>query len=470
MLTIPYPALEGAQSEVLVVDGKGWALRYGEPLRLAEPLPDQPVVRVAAAVYTEPLEQLGLEPGELTPRQAGRAWRRAEFTLEVVAGQAQRWQRADDPALTPFLARYAFRLGRGSSELHSCFISETRELYCTGQALGPLRRASWVLLRVPGLDELAEVAGGISHTCVLRRGRVLCFGRNDFGQLGQTSSTAVGSDTPVEVVGVQDAIELDAHAHRTCALERSGKVICWGTFFEEALGPIQPTAVAFDRPIEHIAVGTKEVCGLSSGDVYCQSTHGALAYPGARCDGTPVVFEEVPQPLPLPPGLEHLRGQIREVTLGDAGGCLRADLGEVYCWGCNIDGEVGTGTTEPNLPLTRLPIPKAISVQRGAHSGCAITEDRRAYCWGKNDEGQVGLGAASPVAPAPLRDANGEVIVGVQEVALYWDHGCIRLASEEIRCFGRSDCGQLGDGSAEQTGCISNDPNRAQRFPLSLPL
>lgn len=471
VLTIPYPDVTGAQSEVLVVGAEGWALRYGEPLRLADPLPDQAVVRVAAAVYQEPLEQLGLQPGPITPGRPGRAWRREAFTLDVVDGKAQRWQSEEDPAVEPFLARYAFRLGRGSSEVHTCFISATRELYCMGQAPGPLERASWALRRVPGLDELDEVAGGIAHTCVLRRGRVLCLGKNNFGQLGQTSTSAVGSDTPLEVLEVRDAIELDAHGHRTCALERSGKVICWGTFFDEALGPIRPTAVAFDRPIEHIAVGTKEVCGIAAGDAYCQSTHGALSYPGARCNVAGVVFDEVPVPLTLPPGLERLRGQVREVTLGDAGGCLRSDQGEVYCWGCNVDGEVGTGAAdEPNLPLTRLAIPKAISVQRGAHAGCAITEDHRAYCWGKNDQGQVGRVAPGPAAPELLRDDSGDAITDVVEIALYWDHGCIRLASEEIRCFGRSDCGQLGDGDAERMGCIAHDPNRAQRSPLPLPL
>ncbi len=52
---------------------------------------------------------------------------------------------------------------------------------------------------VPGIPALVEVSAGTSHSCgVTHNGAIWCWGRGDFGQLGQ--GTGVSSATPVRVI------------------------------------------------------------------------------------------------------------------------------------------------------------------------------------------------------------------------------------------------------------------------------
>jgi alpha-tubulin suppressor-like RCC1 family protein len=65
------------------------------------------------------------------------------------------------------------------------------------------------------------------HTCGLRRdGRVLCWGANGEGELGD--GTANDSALPVAVVQLPRAVDIAAGGIHTCAVDRAGTVWCWG--------------------------------------------------------------------------------------------------------------------------------------------------------------------------------------------------------------------------------------------------
>ncbi len=90
-------------------------------------------------------------------------------------------------------------------------------------------------VEVLGVTDAVQAVASFDHTCaLLSTGRVDCWGSNTWGELG--NGTATGSDTPVEVVGIADASQLAASWTATCALLPDGHVDCWGDGHAGQLG------------------------------------------------------------------------------------------------------------------------------------------------------------------------------------------------------------------------------------------
>lgn len=101
---------------------------------------------------------------------------------------------------------------------------------------------------------------GISATtacAALADGRVLCWGDNQDGTLGD--GTLKASARPVAVAGLGDAIEVEVGQGKACALKRDHTVWCWGALRPPA-DAAPPEDVAPPRPLtppEHDAVATQ---------------------------------------------------------------------------------------------------------------------------------------------------------------------------------------------------------------------
>src|SRR3989442_5812771 len=73
------------------------------------------------------------------------------------------------------------------------------------------------------------VAGGGFHACMrLPDGTVQCWGRNNFGQLGNGDGNLADSSLPVAVTGLTTATRVVTGDSHTCALLADGTVQCWG--------------------------------------------------------------------------------------------------------------------------------------------------------------------------------------------------------------------------------------------------
>jgi alpha-tubulin suppressor-like RCC1 family protein len=79
------------------------------------------------------------------------------------------------------------------------------------------------------------------------------------------------------------------------------------------------------------------------------------------------------------------------ISAGPGHGCARLTDGTVTCWGVNLFGQLGDGTTA-NHPtaavVTGLAGVAAMAVGTG-HS-CAVKADGTLWCWGGNVTGQLG--------------------------------------------------------------------------------
>uniref|UniRef100_A0A8C2ANT1 Regulator of chromosome condensation (RCC1) and BTB (POZ) domain containing protein 2 n=1 Tax=Cyprinus carpio TaxID=7962 RepID=A0A8C2ANT1_CYPCA len=132
--------------------------------------------------------------------------------------------------------------------------------------------------------------------------------------------------------------------------------------------------------------------------------------------------------------------------------------GEVYSWGHNGYSQLGNGTTNhgltPALVSTNLISKKVKEVACGSHHTIALTTEGEVYAWGYNNSGQVGSGSTAN-QPTPRRVSSclqNKVVVNI---------ACGQLCSMAVLDNGETygwgyNCnGQLGLGNNgnQQTPC-----------------
>jgi len=264
----------------------------------------------------------------------------------------------------------------------TCGLTDAGAAYCwaTDSAAVPAPAA-------PGMV-FASLTLGVGFTCGLTPGGdAWCWGYNAYGQLGNGTSTS--SATPVQVVGGHTFMSLAAALYHVCGVATSGTMYCWGSNWLGELGLGQsdlnhhetPAAVPGNQVFSGVAVGFASSCGLTpQGGILCWG--GCLGEIGNGVDfasSTPVpvaggrVFSE----------LSGLGYHYCGISGTDA-----------LCWGSNEDGQLGDGLTD----TTRL-APAAVHdglafshVAVGQFHTCGLTTGGVAYCWGWNLQGQLGDG------------------------------------------------------------------------------
>src|SRR5207248_1043428 len=128
--------------------------------------------------------------------------------------------------------------------------------------------------------------------------------------------------------------------------------------------------------------------------------------------------------------------------------------GRVFCWGDNLDGELGTGTNtgpqgcEFGRPCSRTPVPVVggltfTTVSAGASHACGVTSDGAAYCWGDNSAGALGDGTTTQ-RTAPVAVA-GDLSFAV--VDAHGQNACGVTLGGHAYCWGDNFAGQLGSGT-----------------------
>jgi alpha-tubulin suppressor-like RCC1 family protein len=127
--------------------------------------------------------------------------------------------------------------------------------------------------------------------------------------------------------------------------------------------------------------------------------------------------------------------------------CGLDDQERLFCWGRNIDGELGR-PGDPALEAKGLVSGRWATVtsygnEFTAHM-CGIQTDGTAWCWGANQVGQLGTGATSGDQSAPVEVQIG---VGIAALAPGGRHTCALDVDGGLWCWGSNEAGQLGDGT-----------------------
>ena len=123
---------------------------------------------------------------------------------------------------------------------------------------------------------------------------------------------------------------------------------------------------------------------------------------------------------------------------------LRAD-GQPFCWGDNLQGQLGNGTNlDQSTPVPVLNLSNVAALAVGGSHTCALRASGRAICWGNNSRGQMGDGTTLS-RTFPLLAVL--TLTNVAALTAGDSHTCALRADGQPFCWGGNDQFQVGNGT-----------------------
>jgi alpha-tubulin suppressor-like RCC1 family protein len=330
-----------------------------------------------------------------------------------------------------------------SGEGHTCALVSDGTALCWGKnEFGQLGDGSNedrdTPVLVDGLEDMQALAAGWGHTCALTgEGAVYCWGYNKNGELGD--GTTINKNLPVLVKGLSNSAEaLSAGDDHTCVITKSGNVQCWGFNRSGQLGDgsvlsrFSANTISGLSEVQMLATGWEHTCALTAaGSVYCWGSNefGQL---GRDSSGQNII---------IPVVVNGLDGPVESLTANGAHTCASLVNGHAQCWGNNKYGQLGDGTTEDRTkPVSVIGLEDGQALDAGGNHTCAIVGNGEMLCWGWNFAGQLGYEERSrqtePVIVSGLPGA-------VADMGLGWQHTCVVLETGNIACWGANEYGQV---------------------------
>jgi len=160
---------------------------------------------------------------------------------------------------------------------------------------------------------------------------------------------------------------------------------------------------------------------------------------------------------------------VSEISSGGFHNLILTDSGQVKAWGRNSLGQLGYGDLSNRgftvnqmgnyLPFVQLGSGRtAISSRNQVSSSCVTLDDLSVKCWGRNNVGQCGQGNSSDIGDAPnemgnyLPPINFPSVVVVSSLGTGWDHVGIISSTGSLFTWGWNNNGQLGLGHSSNIG------------------
>jgi alpha-tubulin suppressor-like RCC1 family protein len=150
----------------------------------------------------------------------------------------------------------------------------------------------------------------------------------------------------------------------------------------------------------------------------------------------------------------------RDLGLGDAHSCGLTGDGEVFCWGRNVVGQLGTGdVSDRDIPTPVETEERFAQLTSGAFHSCGVRDDGEAFCWGgggsSEDGRDLAMGFEPPDAcspPDPFFSGRCSLTPRPVQGGLTWSrvsaglfHSCGITTDGRGWCWGWNR-GQLGNG------------------------
>lgn len=384
---------------------------------------------------------------------------------------------------------------------NTCAVTEAGALWCWGaNNRGQVGDGTTNerLRPVPILDiasGASDVVVGDSHVCAIVNGGVKCWGWNEHGQLGNALydfGTNVAVPTDVDDLS-EGVVQLASGPAHICALLDNHDVYCWGRNrfgqvgnlelnpllpidaygFENALSLDENTRVGTPVKVEglgqivELMAGDDYTCALDVlGKVFCWGTLTRANTPACPVDtgyltnlGAPILMNGGVCAI-FPPEGQGYPITRYTVRLVSRNGCLATPCTEAEGT-CNEDLNRcelfeyplnAVFVDRAFLAPTELAVPQAVETfGAGANHLCVVVDEpdvdkTNIRCLGRNNQGQIGDGSNNNWAfTVPIvRGADSNIVRGTA-VAPGTDHSCALVSDSNVKCWGSNQSLQIGN-------------------------
>ncbi len=141
---------------------------------------------------------------------------------------------------------------------------------------------------------------------------------------------------------------------------------------------------------------------------------------------------------------------VRRISTGNSHRCALLTDGSIWCWGYNVQGQLGDGTKESRAePMRASQLANIVDVSAAGNNSCALGRDGVLWCWGQNFYGQVGTEANGDTFAVPQQVTS---LTGVSQVSVGDANACAVLTDGSTWCWGQNDSGQLGADTPDRSG------------------
>ncbi|MEI7911327.1 MAG: cadherin-like beta sandwich domain-containing protein, partial [Verrucomicrobiota bacterium] len=317
-------------------------------------------------------------------------------------------------------------------------------------------------------DTIVGLAVGASGTtnghslALCANGKVAAWGYNNYGQLGNGSTTASKVPVWVDTLGVlagKSVVAVSAGSGHNLALCSDGTIAAWGyNSYAGQLGngsgidsnlpvAVSTTGALAGKKVAAVAAGAYHNLALCSDGTLISWGSGA-----ALGNGSTASYASAPVPVDQSRVLAGKR--VVAIAAGQQFSLVLCDDGTLAAWGSNSTGVLGNGsTTDALLPVLVdrsgvLAGKTVVAIACGSLHALALCSDGTLAAWGANDRGQLGNNSTTASSVPLLVDQTGLLAGRIVASLSASSSGSMALCSNAtLAAWGANSYGQLGDGS-----------------------
>ena len=340
-----------------------------------------------------------------------------------------------------------------------------------------------------GLTGVTTVDVGNNHTCAQSDVGLVCWGSNSQGQLGRPINIDCCWSTYAKKVMLHPATGNSGSGANILSLSMDFScglavtiVVCWGVNSSGQLGngqrryndddtynnayfpvyPLKNVTTSLNN-VTAISAGQRHACAVDAGKVWCW---GSDSYNQVG-DGSNN-FQSYAVEIPLYKA--DVLNQTTQVVSGSGHTCAIIAT-QVWCWGVNGDGLLGTGLMgNQSLPKAVLDndgsvLQNVSKISAGAGITCVV-QLGKVKCWGSSGANLRGFGG-NPVSSIPeyVYLSDGSILDNIDDIDVNQSSACVvRLG--HVLCWGDNTFGQLGN-STINTSRIPIDVIKSNGLPLT---
>lgn len=326
---------------------------------------------------------------------------------------------------------------------------------------------------IPQNIENVQTASGNTFVAYLRSdGTVWAWGNNQYGQLGNGKIENVNVPEINQVLGengvghLENIKQITAGAYFMGALANDGRVLTWGYNTYGQLGnkstasSATPVYVVDEfgeqiKNIKYISAGSSHMMALTeSGEVWAWglNNYGQL---GINVTGNKTFAVKVQKLVVAEDGtvtteLENMN-TIKQVSGGTDFSLALTEDGDVYAWGLGTTGQLATADKKIKYIAQKVAISNVTKIDAGGMQAIALKNDGTVWGWGQNTVGNLGIASSSSTdvktAPVQVVLAKDNPLTKAVNISSLYQTSYALTEEGILYGWGLNTSGQIGDNT-----------------------